>query len=71
MYVRQEYQGNIDYDLGNLMASDHGPIDQARFRADPGGACIAVATQMTQSLVARLFELPSEAALVRAGPYQY
>ncbi|KAK9916893.1 hypothetical protein WJX75_008410 [Coccomyxa subellipsoidea] len=59
----QEYEGQIQYDLGNMMASDHGPIDQARFRADPDGACLEVATQMTQSLVARLFELPSEAAL--------
>lgn len=68
---RQEYEGQIQYDLGNMMASDHGPIDQARFRADPDGACLEVATQMTQSLVARLFELPSEAALVRTLPQDF
>ncbi|CAL8467031.1 g6567 [Coccomyxa elongata] len=58
-----EYEGELQYDLGNMMASDHGPLDQARFRDDTNRACLEVATQTTQSLVARLFELPSEAAL--------
>ncbi len=58
---REEYDGGLDYDLGNLMASDPAPVDAERLRADPDGACLELATRITQSLVARLFELPSEA----------
>ncbi len=68
---RHEYQGDLQYDLGNMMASDHGPLNQARFRDDTNKACLEVATQITQSLVARLFELPSEAALVRLWPVPF
>ena len=68
---RQEYGGELQYDLGNMMASDHGPLDQARFKDDTNRACLEVATQITQSLVARLFELPSDAALVRLWPASF
>ena len=57
---REEYEGGLDYDLGNLMASDPSPVDAERLRADPDGTCLELATRITQSLVARLFELPSE-----------
>ena len=50
----------MDYDLGNMMACDPSPVDAERLRADPAGACLEMATRITQSLVARLFELPSE-----------
>lgn len=61
---REEYSGPLEYDLGSLTASSHNPVDQERFKADPNSACLDLATQITQSLVARLFELPSEAAPV-------
>ena len=58
---RLEYDGELDFDLGNLMAAERGPIDQERFKSEPDTACCEVATQITQSLIARLFQLPSEA----------
>ena len=66
---RLEYDGELDFDLGNLMAAEQGPIDQERFKSEPDAACREVATQITQSLIARLFQLPSEAIPVcsRAG----
>ena len=62
---RLEYDGDLDFDLGNLMAAERGPIDQERFKSEPDTACREVATQITQSLIARLFQLPSEAIPVR------
>ncbi|CAK0734961.1 hypothetical protein CVIRNUC_000508 [Coccomyxa viridis] len=56
-----EYDGDLDFDLGNLMAAERGSIDQERFKSEPDTACREVATQITQSLIARLFQLPSEA----------
>ena len=61
MVRRLEYDGDLDFDLGNLMAAERGPIDQERFKSEPDAACREVATQITQSLIARLFQLPSEA----------
>ncbi|KAK9841014.1 hypothetical protein WJX81_005502 [Elliptochloris bilobata] len=60
----EEFEGGLDYDLGNMMACDPSPVDAERLRADPSLACLEMATRITQSLVARLFELPSEAAPV-------
>lgn len=62
-FRREEFDGGLDYDLGNLMACDPSPVDAERLRADPAGACLEMATRITQSLVARLFELPSEVRL--------
>lgn len=73
MTRRLEYDGELDFDLGNLMAAERGPIDQERFKSEPDTACREVATQITQSLIARLFQLPSEAIPVclRAGAPTY
>lgn len=65
MLCREEYSGHLEFDLGNLMASEQGPIDKERFARQPDAACLELATQITQSLVARLFQLPSQAAPVR------
>ncbi len=42
------------------MACDPSPVDAERLRVDPAASCLEMATRITQSLVARLFELPSE-----------
>ena len=65
MSCREEYSGHLEFDLGNLMASEQGPIDRERFVREPDAACLQLATQIAQSLVARLFQLPSQAAPVR------
>ena len=62
---REEYDGDIEFDLGNLMATGRTPLDTERFKSEPDAACLEVATQMTQSLIARLFQLPSQAIPVR------
>lgn len=48
--------------MGNLAAYDPSPVDAEQFAANPDAACLTVATKITQSLVAKLFALPSEAA---------
>lgn len=62
---REEYDGDLEFDLGNLMATGRSPLDTQRFKSEPDAACLEVATQMTQSLIARLFQLPSQAIPVR------
>ena len=62
---REQYQGDLHFDLGNMMACEQGPIDRERFQREPDAACLELANQITQSLVAQLFQLPSEAAPVR------
>ena len=57
---REEYDGDVEFDLGNLMALGRGPLDTERFKSEPDAACLEVATHMTQSLIARLFQLPSQ-----------
>ena len=64
--VRAEHDGQLELDLGNLTAWDPGHVDANELRADPDGMCLRLATAMTQSLVAAIFRLPSEAATVRA-----
>lgn len=62
----EAHDGPLAFDLGNLMASDVSAVDPAAF-AGPGGAdagCHRLATTIFQSLAARLFALPSEAAPV-------
>lgn len=59
---REEFEGQLDFDLGNLTASDPSPIDAEEFLANPDTACLDAATKVTQALVAQLCALPSEAA---------
>lgn len=59
---REQFEGQLEFDLGNLTASDPSPIDAEEFLANPDTACLDAATKVTQALVAQLFALPSEAA---------
>jgi len=67
---RAEYDGQLELDLGNLTAWDPGHVDANELRADPDGTCLRLATAMTQSLVAAIFRLPSEAATVRSPAWK-
>jgi regulator of ribosome biosynthesis len=49
----------LDYDLGNLCAHDPAPINPEDFQQDREAKCLEIAQAITQSLVAKLFELPS------------
>lgn len=58
---REEHQGQLEYDLGNLTAWDPSPLDTVAFSgASREDTCMEVARGMTQSLINRLFALPSE-----------
>lgn len=57
-----QFEGQLDFDLGNLAAFDPSPVDTQHFAADPDAACLTAASKITQALVAKLFSLPSEAA---------
>lgn len=51
---RSEYEGQLEYDIGNLMAFDPAPLDTQRFSLDPDGTCAEIArgiTQVCQSVV--------------------
>ena len=61
---REEYDGELQYDLGNLMVQDLAPLDPAPFAADADAACHSLATRIFQSLTARRFALPSDPAPV-------
>ena len=61
---RSEYDGQLELDLGNLCAWDPGHISAEELKADPDGTCLRLATAMTQTLVAAIFRLPSEASSV-------
>jgi hypothetical protein len=59
---REEYSGQLEFDLGNLAAFDPAPLDEAAY-AEPSGReeqCQELATAITQALVNQLFALPSE-----------
>ncbi len=58
----EQFEGQLDFDLGNLAAYDPSPVDTEQFASDPDAACLTVASKITQALVAQLFALPSEAA---------
>ncbi|KAI8467061.1 MAG: ribosome biogenesis regulatory protein-domain-containing protein [Monoraphidium minutum] len=54
-------EAQLEFDLGNLSASDPAPLDAAAYA--PGtrdAACLAAATAVAQALVSKLFALPSE-----------
>ncbi|MEW5297563.1 MAG: hypothetical protein WDW36_000766 [Sanguina aurantia] len=56
-----EYDGQLEYDLGNLTAYDPAPIDHAKFETDLEETLKDAARAATQALVNKLFSLPSEA----------
>eukprot|EP00873_Tetraselmis_striata_P004784 jgi/Tetstr1/425048/TSEL_015513.t1 len=61
------YSGSLEYDLGHLAAFEPSALDSAKFDTPGSGreaACLELATSITQSLVAQVFGLPSEAAEV-------
>lgn len=65
--AREAHDGPLALDLGNLMACDISTIDAAAFAGGPAAtdaACHRLAQTIFQSLAARLFALPSEAAPV-------
>lgn len=59
---RDQFEGQLDFDLGNLTAYDPSPVDAEEFAKNPDAACLAAASKVTQALIAKLFALPSEAA---------
>ena len=65
-WCRNAFEGQLEYDLGNLAAFHPAPVDAEEFRSDPDGACLELASRITQSLVARIFQLPVEPSAV--GP---
>ncbi|KAK9810312.1 hypothetical protein WJX72_008404 [[Myrmecia] bisecta] len=46
----EEYDGQLEYDLGNLAAFDVSPLDSEALRANPEDSCLELATKITQSL---------------------
>lgn len=59
---RDEFEGQLDYDLGNLMACDSSPQDAERLTDAREAYCLEKATRITQSLVGQLFRLPGQLA---------
>lgn len=58
---RDEHEGHLEYDLGNLMAYDPSPVDAASFQEGTEEACHGMATRIFQALTRQIFALPSEA----------
>ncbi|KAL4446233.1 hypothetical protein ABPG77_003040 [Micractinium sp. CCAP 211/92] len=61
----EAHDGPLSFDLGNLTAWDASALDAAAFEGGPtatDAACQRLAQSIFQSLAARLFALPSEAA---------
>ena len=61
LICRDAFEGDLNFDLGNLTAFDPSPVDAELFATDSDAACLSVASKITQALVAQLFALPSEA----------
>lgn len=61
---REEHEGHLEFDLGNLMAYDPSAIDAATFKSGVDQTCQSMATSIFQALAKRLFALPSEPAPV-------
>ena len=57
---REEFEGQLDYDLGNLMACDPNPQDLKALAEDREAHCLETATKITQSLIGQLFRLPGK-----------
>lgn len=66
MFRSDEYTGSLEYDLGHLAAFEPAALDTARFNAAATReeACHDLAESITQSLVGKIFGLPSEKAEV-------
>jgi regulator of ribosome biosynthesis len=58
---REEYEGHLEMDVGNLSAYDPAPIDAAQFSGEGREEkLLEVARGITQSLVNKLFALPAQ-----------
>ncbi|KAG1655123.1 hypothetical protein FOA52_012541 [Chlamydomonas sp. UWO 241] len=58
---REEYDGQLEFDMGNLSAMDPAPLDPSSFSGpDKEAALLDAARRMTQSLANKLFTLPAE-----------
>lgn len=64
IHCRDEHDGDLKFDLGNLMAYDAVPVEAATFAGGVEAACQKLATNIFQALTRQLFELPSEPAPV-------
>jgi regulator of ribosome biosynthesis len=60
MFCRDEYDGALEFDLGNLMAYDPSPI----LEDSSASSYLNLATRIFQSLAKQIFSLPSEPAPV-------
>jgi hypothetical protein len=43
-----EYEAQLEFDLGNMMATDPSPLDPEALAKDPSGHCLEIATRITQ-----------------------
>ncbi|GAX73925.1 hypothetical protein CEUSTIGMA_g1375.t1 [Chlamydomonas eustigma] len=60
--IGEEYDGQLEYDVGNLSAFDPAPVDLEKLQGDTREeALLETAQAITQSLVNKLFSLPAEA----------
>jgi len=58
---REESQGQLEIDLGNLSAWDPAPIDAEAYQgSNREEVCLETARGMAQTLVTQLFQLPGE-----------
>lgn len=58
---RDEYEGQLEFDLGNLSAFDPAPVDAAQFAGNGREeALLEAARGITQSITNKLFALPAE-----------
>eukprot|EP01024_Parvocaulis_polyphysoides_P032409 TRINITY_DN29018_c0_g1_i1.p1 TRINITY_DN29018_c0_g1~~TRINITY_DN29018_c0_g1_i1.p1 ORF type:complete len:380 (-),score=61.26 TRINITY_DN29018_c0_g1_i1:327-1466(-) len=57
-----EEEDQFDFDVGHMMVTDSNPLDHQAFKEDPNQACLEAATTVTQSLIKKLFSLPTDAA---------
>ena len=58
------FEGDLELDLGNLMAYSPAEVDPAALARDPEAHVAGLAQGMAQALVGRVFELPTTAAPV-------
>eukprot|EP01025_Chloroclados_australasicus_P059106 TRINITY_DN7462_c0_g2_i2.p1 TRINITY_DN7462_c0_g2~~TRINITY_DN7462_c0_g2_i2.p1 ORF type:complete len:384 (+),score=52.72 TRINITY_DN7462_c0_g2_i2:18-1169(+) len=58
----EDEDDQYEFDLGHMLVVDPNPIDYQEFKDNPEAACLDAATGATQSLIKRLFSLPTEAA---------
>ncbi|KAH7621969.1 putative Ribosome biogenesis regulatory protein-like protein [Nannochloris sp. 'desiccata'] len=61
---REQHDGHLEYDLGNMMAYDPQPVEASTFNEGVDKACQTMATSIFQALTRQMFNLPSESAPV-------